>query len=272
MLTAAHGAWSVVLIDLAQKRALAAVDRFAMRPLCFTAAGGVFSFASRADEVPGGRGEIDAQAIYDYAYHHFIPAPRTIFRDVRRLDAAHRCSRPPRASASRATGSRASRRSNSRSRHGRSYFLGALTGAVSDQLQGETIGCYLSGGTDSSTVTGMVTQMTQRPVKTFSIGFDAAGYDEMEYARIAARQYHSDHHEYYITPDDLIERHPVRCLVVRSAIRQLVGATGLFLREARARRRRDAHACRRRRRRALRRQLALCERQAVYGYEHIPAS
>jgi asparagine synthase (glutamine-hydrolysing) len=66
----------------------------------------------------------------------------------------------------------------------------------------------LSGGTDSSTVTGMLTEVTGRPAKTFSIGFDAAGYDEMEYARIAARHYGTDHHEYYITPDDLVQRIP----------------------------------------------------------------
>ncbi len=87
-------------------------------------------------------------------------------------------------------------------------FLSALTDAVSDQLPGESIGCYLSGGTDSSTVAGMVTQVTGRPVKTFSIGFDAAGYDEMEYARIAARRFGTDHTEYYITPADLVERIP----------------------------------------------------------------
>jgi asparagine synthase (glutamine-hydrolysing) len=208
MFEGAHGAWAVVLIDLGQNRTLAAVDRFAMRPLCFSLNAGVFSFASRADEVPGGSGEIDPQAIYDYAYHHFIPAPRTIFKGVERLDAAHRVL--------------ATTEGCSVARHWqpsftpvalpfamrKELFLAALTGAVSDQLGQEAIGCYLSGGTDSSTVTGMVTQVTGRPVKTFSIGFDAAGYDEMEYARIAARQYRTDHHEYYITPDDLIERIP----------------------------------------------------------------
>ena len=208
MFRAVHGGWSVVLIDLAQKRALAGVDRFAIRRICFAASGSVFSFGSRADEVPGCSGEIDPQAIFDYAYHHFIPAPRTIFKGVRRLDAAHRVL----ATADNVTVARywqpefaplevpfATRQE---------LFLAALKGAVADQIGSESIGCYLSGGTDSSTVTGMVTQVTGRPAKTFSIGFDAAGYDEMEYARIAAKHYGSEHHEYYITPSDLIERIP----------------------------------------------------------------
>jgi len=208
MFEGVHGAWSVVLVDAAQRRVLAAVDRFAMRQLCFTASGSVFSFASRADEVPGGSDEIDPQAIFDYLYHHFIPAPRTIFTRVQRLDAAHRIIATPEAV--------------SVERHWHPHFapvavpfetrkelfLAALAGAVSDQLAGESIGCYLSGGTDSSTVAGMVTEVTGAQVKTFSIGFDAAGYDEMEYARIAARRFNTDHHEYYITPEDLIARIP----------------------------------------------------------------
>ncbi len=208
MFAAAHGGWSVVLIDLLQRRLLAGVDRFAIRQMCFRATGSVFSFASRADEVAGATGEIDPQAIFDYAYHHFIPAPRTIFKGIQRLDAAHRVL----ATADHVTVARywqpqfapvevpfATRQE---------LFLSALKGAVAEQVGNESIGCYLSGGTDSSTVTGMVTQVTGRPAKTFSIGFDAAGYDEMEYARIAARHYGSDHHEYYITPADLVERIP----------------------------------------------------------------
>jgi asparagine synthase (glutamine-hydrolysing) len=208
MFARAHGAWSVVIIDLARRQVVAGVDRFAMRPLCLRFDDGILGFASRADEVPGQSDAIDAQALFNYVYHHVIPAPRTIFKDVSRLDAAHCLV----ASAERIRVERhwqpqfapqdvpfAERRE---------AFLSALSAAVSDQLAGESIGCYLSGGTDSSTVTGMVSRITGKPVKTFSIGFDAAGYDEMRYARIAARAFGADHHEYYVTPDDLVARIP----------------------------------------------------------------
>ena len=208
MFARAHGAWSVVLVDLAKRQAIAGVDRFAIRPLCFQANDGVLAFASRADEVPGADDETDPQAIYDYVYHHFIPAPRTIFKKVARLDAAHRLV--------------ATAQTLKVDRHWQPHFvptavpfeerkatfLSALTDAVSDQLPGESVGCYLSGGTDSSTVAGMVTRVTGKPVKTYSIGFDAAGYDEMQYARIAAKHFGTDHHEYYITPGDLVEHIP----------------------------------------------------------------
>jgi asparagine synthase (glutamine-hydrolysing) len=208
MFAGAHGAWSVVLFDLDRRRAIAAVDRFAMRQLCFGASDGGLGFASRADNVPGAADETDPQSIFDYVYHHFIPAPRTIFRGVSRLDAAHRLV---------ATGEGVQVERHWQPQfvptampfaERKERFLSALTDAVSDQLPGESIGCYLSGGTDSSTVAGMVTQVTGRSVKTFSIGFDAAGYDEMEYARIAARRFGTEHTEYYITPQDLVERIP----------------------------------------------------------------
>jgi len=83
-------------------------------------------------------------------------------------------------------------------------FRKILLDAVHDQLDGDTTGCFLSGGTDSSTVAGLLREVTGKPARAFSIGFEAAGYDEMEYARIAARHFGAEHHEYYVTPDDLV--------------------------------------------------------------------
>jgi asparagine synthase (glutamine-hydrolysing) len=74
---------------------------------------------------------------------------------------------------------------------------------VQDELRAGTPACFLSGGTDSSTVTGYLREVAGS-VHTYSIGFDAQGYDEMEYARIAARHFGAEHHEYYVTPDDLV--------------------------------------------------------------------
>jgi asparagine synthase (glutamine-hydrolysing) len=86
----------------------------------------------------------------------------------------------------------------------RDEFRSVLRRAVERQLDGSKPACFLSGGTDSSTVAGMIGEVARRPAATYSIGFEAAGYDEMEYARIAARHFHTDHHEYYVTPDDLV--------------------------------------------------------------------
>src|SRR5262249_32605352 len=87
-------------------------------------------------------------------------------------------------------------------------FRSLLRSAVSAELNGGKAGCFLSGGTDSSTVAGMIGEATGVPAATYSIGFDAQGFDEMQYARVAARAFRTEHHEYYVTPDDLVQSIP----------------------------------------------------------------
>jgi asparagine synthase (glutamine-hydrolysing) len=84
-------------------------------------------------------------------------------------------------------------------------FRDLLERSVRKLVNGRAVGAFLSGGTDSSTVAGMLGRVTGAPAKTYSIGFDASGYDEMEYARIAARHFGAEHHEYYVTPDDVLD-------------------------------------------------------------------
>jgi asparagine synthase (glutamine-hydrolysing) len=83
-----------------------------------------------------------------------------------------------------------------------------LEQAVRDRLGAGKPACFLSGGTDSSTVAGMAKAVAGR-VATYSIGFEAEGYDEMAYARIAARHFGTEHHEYYVTPADLVKHIPL---------------------------------------------------------------
>ena len=73
---------------------------------------------------------------------------------------------------------------------------------------GRKIGAFLSGGIDSSTVTGVMTRLANGPVKCFSIGFGEQRFNEMEYARIAARHFGSEHHEYFVTPQDTFDAIP----------------------------------------------------------------
>src|SRR5690606_12461662 len=70
-------------------------------------------------------------------------------------------------------------------------------------------GAFLSGGTDSSTVSGMLGKVSGKPAETFSIGFDAQGFDELDYARITSRHFGTNPHEYYVTADDVVEAMPL---------------------------------------------------------------
>jgi asparagine synthase (glutamine-hydrolysing) len=206
-----EGRYAVAAIDLGAPRALLATDRFAVLPLCYGVEGSRLAFASRADRVPlACDAELDAQSVFHYLYFHVIPAPRTVYREVFRLEAARTLSFD-------AQGMRTARHWTPVFEESRTVrladlvteFRARLDEAVADALvDSGNPGCFLSGGTDSSTVAGLVGRVTGRPARTFSIGFDAQGYDEMAYARIAARHFRTEHHEHYVTPDELVDAIP----------------------------------------------------------------
>jgi asparagine synthase (glutamine-hydrolysing) len=73
----------------------------------------------------------------------------------------------------------------------------------------DTVGAYLSGGVDSSTVTGVLTEVLGKPVDTFSIGFGVENFNEINYARLASNAFRSRHHEYFVTPEDTFRAIPL---------------------------------------------------------------
>ena len=194
----------------ASGRTILAVDRFATGTLCYRIDGDRLLFAENADALAGPGAKIDPQAIFDYLYFHVVPSPRTIFTDVFRLPAGHfaifeggtltvtpywvpRFQPLDKAVPFEVL---------------RDEFRGLLKSAVARQLSNGKPACFLSGGTDSSTVAGIIGEVAGTPAATYSIGFGAAGYDEMSYARLAARHFGTDHHEYYVTPEDLVRNMP----------------------------------------------------------------
>ena len=203
------GAFAVGLTE-PSGRAFLAVDRFAIDSLCWRVDGaGGLRFAARADALADASTGLDPQAIFDYLFFHAIPSPRTVYQGIFRLPPAHaavfdngRLSVAPYWAATFREAQNPSFDAL------RTQFRDHLRDAVAAQLDGGKPGCFLSGGTDSSTVAGMIGVAAGRPAATYSIGFDAAGYDEMEYARIAARHFGTEHHEYYVTPADLVRSIP----------------------------------------------------------------
>jgi asparagine synthase (glutamine-hydrolysing) len=203
------GGFAVTILDLAQRRALLFVDRFSIETLCYRSVDGKLGFADAACAIPGADKTIAAQAIYDYLYFHVIPGPQTVFANVQRLEAAHQVTVDRTAAKARAYWTPTFVEDDDRDLPGRlRQFVEIVRRSVEQEADDPATACFLSGGTDSSTIAGMLTHLRGEPVPAYSIGFEAAGYDEMEFARIAARHFKLVHHEYYITPDDLVRAIP----------------------------------------------------------------
>ena len=207
-----RGPFALVIINAAQATATFAIDRFGIQPLCYSTDAAGISFGNRADDLPGRENAgLELQSLYRYLYFHIIPAPETVFRGISRVDAGYAVSIKSNAASAPPQRYWVPKFVENQSRDFNSLkeeFRGLLRDAVTNESRDEQIGAFLSGGTDSSTVSGMLTQIAGKPAKTYSMGFEAEGYDEMEYARIAAKHFGTEHHEYYVTPADLLESIP----------------------------------------------------------------
>lgn len=156
------------------------------------------------------RAQISTDAIYRYLYFHAIPGPVTIFEGVCKLEGGHYLTwngstDPTTDRYWRPTFSESPQMSLAEAKD---RMKSVLRTAVGDSLEGATSpGAFLSGGLDSSSVAGLAAGL--RPgIASVSMGFDAQGYDEMEYARIASRHFGTKAIEYYVTPDDVLRELP----------------------------------------------------------------
>jgi asparagine synthase (glutamine-hydrolysing) len=187
---------------------LLAVDRFAIQTLCYRIGPAGIRFAEFADQLADGT-EIDPQAIFDYLYFHCIPSPRTIYKGVHRLPPGHiALYQNGKLTISAYWRPEFKPDSNTHFVSARGQFRQILKDAVARQLNGSKPACFLSGGTDSSTIAGMIHEASGRRAASYSIGFEAEGYDEMAFARLAAKHFDTEHHEYYVTPADLVRSIP----------------------------------------------------------------
>lgn len=203
-----RGMFAFAIWDARRRRVFLARDRVGIKPLVYAWDGRCLRFASEIKGLladPAVPRELDRDAVVEYFTYLYVPSPRTIFRGVKKL--------PP-----------------------GSYLVCSLDGgepeihrywnlqmipdhrlseaewvesldrllleSVKSHLVSDVpVGAFLSGGLDSSSVVGCMARASTTPVKTFSIGFDDADFDELAYARQVAARYGTDHFEMVVKPD-----------------------------------------------------------------------
>jgi asparagine synthase (glutamine-hydrolysing) len=206
------GRFSVCVWDAEKRSGWVACDRFGQMPVFWSARedGGV-DFAPTSNAlmaVAGTAARLSDQGIFNYLYFHMVPGPGTVYTGVNKLMAAE-------ALVAREGDWRPERywlpdfRENEDAPQAEAAeeMLGLLSSSVARLAHGADSGAFLSGGLDSSTVAGLLARHQPHP-KTYSIGFDAEGYDEIAFARLASERFDTDFQTYYVTPDDVVNALP----------------------------------------------------------------
>lgn len=203
------GDFSLAYVEPKRHYVLLATDRMGIRNIVYAASSGAVVFGPDCDTVachPAIAREIDPQQIYNYLYFHMVPGPATIYRQLQRVSPGHGVEFEHGAvTVHRYWQMPFDEHAKASFEDLRPRFRAALDTAVATYAQPGSTGTFLSGGTDSSTVAGLLARREHRAISAFSIGFDASGYDEMDYARLAARHFGLDHQTYYVTPDDVVD-------------------------------------------------------------------
>ncbi len=202
-----RGMFAFAVADFRARRVLLARDHFGIKPLHYRIGPGRLSFAS---ELPALRQADDATLMGDplavelYLRYQYIPTPHTIYRDVYKLPPAHyaivdfegRLTTPP------------TRywdlQFTAAPRMDEHEWLGRIEAAIHDSVKAHLIadvpvGLFLSGGIDSTLIAHHASQLSDRPLMGFGIGFDDTQFNEMAHARQAAAACRIDFHEQTVT-------------------------------------------------------------------------
>jgi asparagine synthase (glutamine-hydrolysing) len=197
-----RGMFAIAIWDASRRRLVLARDRFGIKPLYYRAADNELAFASELRALP--RGEIDLDALEAFLAFNSIPAPLTIFREIRKLPPGHlliwedgrlelrRFARPGPSEELRED-EEAELVEELRSR---------LRDSVRAHLVSDVpVGVLLSGGVDSAFLAALAAEESSEPLRTFSIGFEERSFDELAGARLVAERYGTEHRELVLRPD-----------------------------------------------------------------------
>jgi asparagine synthase (glutamine-hydrolysing) len=210
-----HGPFSLALIDLEAGEAILAIDRFGIHSMYVAEVAGGLVFGATADSVrahPAVSSTVDPQAIYNYFNYYTVPASGTIYNEQRKLLAAqvlHYRDGAARQSFYWSLDYSPEPRPRSEALVAELHEILARSVARAVGDAGEVaVGAFLSGGLDSSTVVGVLRKVSGAAPRTFTVGFPAEGYDEMHYARIAAKHFAANSHEHYLTAEETADAIP----------------------------------------------------------------
>ena len=209
-----EGDYAIALWDAGREQLILARDRIGVKPLYFYHQDGRFIFASEIKAIlqhPAVTPEVDEESLYHYLTFLTTPAPRTLFRDIRKIPAGHMLAirrdgqlqltqywdalpPPPE--------EHAAQRSDD---DHKAEILRLLRASITKRMMSDVpFGVFLSGGVDSSANVALMAEQMSRPVQTFTVGFKDQEYlNELGAARRIARDFGTNHHEVIIAEEEM---------------------------------------------------------------------
>ena len=212
------GMFAFALWDRRDRTLKLARDRLGEKPLYYGKLGNSFAFASELTALrvhPAWRADIDRGSLALMMRHGYVPAPYTIFKGIHKLRPGHILTLKegadrPSIETYWSAYSAAERARTTPFGGTREEAVERLDSLMRQSLAGQMmadvpLGAFLSGGVDSSAVVALMQSMSAQPIRTFTIGFDVAGYNEAEHAKKVAEHLGTDHTELYVAEREAME-------------------------------------------------------------------
>ncbi|MDD5541734.1 MAG: asparagine synthase (glutamine-hydrolyzing) [Acidobacteriia bacterium] len=205
-----RGMFAFAIWDKRRRRLFLARDRVGKKPLFYRADSSSFWFGSEIKAIledPEVPRSPDYTAIHHYLAFQSVPAPWSAFEGIRKLPPGHfMVVENGRVTTERYWNLRFSPKRTVRTRRDEEDLTEEARSTVEEatrlrMISDVPLGAFLSGGVDSSAVVALMARSSSRPIRTFSIGFDQAGYNETHFARLVAERYHTDHQEFIVHPN-----------------------------------------------------------------------
>lgn len=199
-----NGMFAVAIWNKSHNTLILARDRMGKKPLYYAYFNDTVVFASELKSIYAVNilaKEIDRQSLQDYFTFGYIPTPKTIYKDIYKLESStYSVFSKDGLKKIKYWDLKYTTDSSISFSQARSDIKRILEKAVQDRLVSDVpFGAFLSGGIDSSIVVSIMQKYLQNPVKTFSIGFDVSKYNELDDARLISKHIGTDHTEYMLT-------------------------------------------------------------------------
>jgi asparagine synthase (glutamine-hydrolysing) len=204
-----RGMFAFAIWDSRLQQLFMARDRLGKKPLVYTHQNGHLAFASEIKallQIPGFERKVNHHALHHYLTYQYVPSPDSIFESIKKLPPAHYLLYD------RNGNIRIERYWKLKFNPNHQTYTDAqeLGDRIRTELEESVklrlisdvpLGAFLSGGVDSSLIVGIMAKFSEKPVKTFSIGFEEKDFDELSYARLVSNHFATEHHEFVVKPN-----------------------------------------------------------------------